>query len=391
MASSPRAMTQLPDVRISSTIDRPLGWLIAVGGCIVILDQTAFRLQELGDWASWWNIGAFVVVAGIVVLAVGGLVLPTRLLTIVWWGLPTLYIALQATWMLGYHGTSLDAAVPWLWTVEPPIVTLLLLLMRPVAAVITTLMISSVPALSSLMILGTVPYGVLHETPIQLGNVVYVAVFIGVRYQLTRLRALEREAHRQQRRQIRAAVVAEQHAKLSRVVHDEVLSVLSSAMQTVGGPPTVLRRAAARTLVALDESAGGDEPGAELIPVREAVALVAGRLRMIDEDCTLNTRASEGAVRRDLAETVSLAAAEALRNSVRHAGHDATRSVRLALSPERVRVVVEDDGVGFEASASRSGMGIPESIMGRMKEIGGSASVRSHPGQGTEVVISWPT
>lgn len=384
-------MNRSPDDLTRSTIDRPVGWLIALGGCIVILDQTVFRLSELGSWASWWNGGAFAVVFGIVVLAVAGLVLPTRVLVVAWWTLPILYASLQATWVFGYQGSDLDTAVPWLWTVEPFIVTTVLLVVRPVMAMTASLFISSIPALSSLVIMGSILPAIARETPNQLGNIVYVVIFVGVCLRLRGLRTLEREVHSQQRRQIRAAALAQQHAKLSLFVHDEVLSVLSAAMQTTGPPPEVLRRAAGRATLALDRSAQGDEATGEAIHVREAAAIIGGNLREIDDEVAMETYLSGGMLGRDVVTAISLAAAEALRNSKRHAGEHAVRRVRLALSAERVRVVVNDDGVGFEPATPPSRLGITESIHRRMAELGGSSTVRSQPGRGTEVTLSWPT
>lgn len=324
-------------------------------------------------------------------LAVGGLVLPARVLEALWWILPILYAALQATWMFGYRGDDPGDAVPWLWTVEPPMITMLLLIVRPTTAVVASLVISSTPALSSLIVLGTIPPAVLRETPNQLGNVLYVVIFIGVHLQLTRLRTVENEAHDQRRRQIRAAALAEQHARTSRVVHDEVLSVLTTAMHTDGPPPPVLRGAAGRAVAALDESVGAQTTRTDLIPVGEAVGVIAGNLRLIDDDVALETRVDDGVIRRDVAEATALAAGEALRNSLRHAGDRASRRVRLAVSPEHLRVTVEDDGIGFAPEDVDYGMGIPESIERRMSELGGSALLRSRPGHGTEVALTWPT
>lgn len=384
-------MTREPDRRTRRLIDRQLGWLIALGGCIVILDQTIFRISEFDEWSVWWNAGSLVVVAGIVLLAVGGLVLPQRVLGAAWWILPILFVALQATWMYGYRGEDPDAAIPWLWTVEPPIITMLLLVLRPVAAVAASLVISSTPALASLIVLGAIPQAVLRETPNQLGNVLYVVIFIGVHLQLERLRIVEGEARAQERRRIRTAVRAEQHTRLARVVHDEVLSVLSTAMHTDGPPPAVLRAAAGRAMSALGGAARADPAGVALIPAEEAVGIIAGNLRLIDDAVTLETCVFEGPIRRDVAEATALAAGEALRNSVRHAGGRASRHVRLTVSSERVRVTVEDDGIGFVPGTVHHGMGIPDSMERRMSELGGSVLLRSRPGHGTKVALTWPT
>ncbi len=80
---------------------------------------------------------------------------------------------------------------------------------------------------------------------------------------------------------------------------------------------------------------------------------------------------------------------EALANVARHAGAESV-DVRLVATPEQVRLVVEDDGRGFDASETsgeRHGLvGINE----RARMLGGSFEVRSSPGAGTRVEVTVP-
>jgi signal transduction histidine kinase len=53
-------------------------------------------------------------------------------------------------------------------------------------------------------------------------------------------------------------------------------------------------------------------------------------------------------------------------------------------------VFVRDRGPGFDLDAvATDRMGIRESIIGRMQRFGGEASIRTAPGEGTEVRIEW--
>src|SRR5919112_3629858 len=78
---------------------------------------------------------------------------------------------------------------------------------------------------------------------------------------------------------------------------------------------------------------------------------------------------------------------EALANVARHAGAGHV-DVRLVATPEQVRLVVADDGRGFDASdvpAERHGLvGMNE----RARMLGGSLEVRSSPGAGTRVEVT---
>jgi len=84
------------------------------------------------------------------------------------------------------------------------------------------------------------------------------------------------------------------------------------------------------------------------------------------------------------------AVAEALTNVSRHA---ATARVELRAVPVPGGVLVElaDDGPGFDplrVPAHRRGL--RESVIARMRAVGGSAAVASQPGAGTRIVLRWP-
>ena len=83
-------------------------------------------------------------------------------------------------------------------------------------------------------------------------------------------------------------------------------------------------------------------------------------------------------------------AREAMSNSLRHSAAS-SGILSLALSEEGVRLVVEDDGVGFEVSGpSQQGHGL-KNMQARARRFGGRLDVRSDPGHGTIVVCTIPT
>jgi signal transduction histidine kinase len=81
---------------------------------------------------------------------------------------------------------------------------------------------------------------------------------------------------------------------------------------------------------------------------------------------------------------------EALANVATHAGTgEAWVSVTLAAGA--LRVTVRDTGAGFDpARVDPARLGLRRSITERLTDRGGRASVRSAPGQGTLVSLSWP-
>ena len=82
---------------------------------------------------------------------------------------------------------------------------------------------------------------------------------------------------------------------------------------------------------------------------------------------------------------------EALHNAAKHA-RARTVSVLLDRRPDGLRLIVEDDGVGFDtAAASGSGTGLGlHSLRERAGLLGGTLSIESSPGAGTTVVVDLP-
>lgn len=95
----------------------------------------------------------------------------------------------------------------------------------------------------------------------------------------------------------------------------------------------------------------------------------------------------------EVVTALSRAAAEALSNVAAHAGTTRVRLTALAAgSPgqQAVTVAVVDQGCGFDPATAPAGYGIRHSIVGRLADAGGQASVNGHPGQGTRVDLAWP-
>jgi two-component sensor histidine kinase len=91
----------------------------------------------------------------------------------------------------------------------------------------------------------------------------------------------------------------------------------------------------------------------------------------------------------ELAEMV-LAAREAMTNAAKHAQSDEI-SVYGEVEPGRVAVFVRDRGIGFDrAGIADDRRGISESIEARLRNVGGSATITTSPGEGTEVELTVP-
>ena len=84
---------------------------------------------------------------------------------------------------------------------------------------------------------------------------------------------------------------------------------------------------------------------------------------------------------------MGLAAAEAARNAVRHAG-GGTGTV--LVGDDSIRVIIVDSGQGFDLSTIDSRrLGIRESVIRRMEELPGGSAIFDSNMFGTTVVMTW--
>jgi two-component sensor histidine kinase len=83
------------------------------------------------------------------------------------------------------------------------------------------------------------------------------------------------------------------------------------------------------------------------------------------------------------------AVSEALTNVVKHAA-TASAVLRLAATPAALIVTVLDHGRGFDPVTQPEGMGLKESIRGRIAEAGGTVRIDTAPGAGTYLEITMP-
>lgn len=192
-----------------------------------------------------------------------------------------------------------------------------------------------------------------------------------------------------------AAIAAANHARtvererFDALIHDGVMSTLLAAARQ-GTTPSVAAQSAA-TLRQLDHLAS-DGGAATDFAAATVLAHIRSAVTDVDETLTLETDAiTDRAVPSDVTRAIAAAAAEAVRNSVRHAGDEAVRTVTVTLAADGVRVLVADNGVGFDpAAVPPHRLGLAVSIHGRMRQLTGASSVvTSHPGAGTEVRLEW--
>lgn len=194
-----------------------------------------------------------------------------------------------------------------------------------------------------------------------------------------------------------AGVLAERE-RLARDIHDTIaqgftgIAMLLQAAEADVGPNRYLELAARTAKENLAETRG--LVAAMAPPALEGNSL-AGALERLARDFELpvELRVDGEPGSPSPAEVVLLRVAqESFANVRRHAGAE---SVRLSLEyggTERdgmVRLVVADDGRGFDPGAVGSGFGL-RGMRSRVEQAGGTLAVRSAPGRGAEITVEVP-
>jgi signal transduction histidine kinase len=92
----------------------------------------------------------------------------------------------------------------------------------------------------------------------------------------------------------------------------------------------------------------------------------------------------------DRGRAVVAAAAEAMVNAAKHSGAE-RMSLFLEVEDDHLEVFVTDQGKGFDPkTVPGDRRGIAESIRARVDRVGGSVTIESEPGEGTEVMMELP-
>ncbi|MGW9113813.1 ATP-binding protein [Microbacterium sp. NPDC055683] len=179
----------------------------------------------------------------------------------------------------------------------------------------------------------------------------------------------------------------EQRAEMAAHLHDSVLQTLALIQNRAGASSEVGRiaRAQERELRAWlydDDEPADSDLATDLRDYATALEL--------DYEVAVTVVSAGSSAERASGE-VAAAAREAMLNAARHAGGEV--SVYIEGAPGAVDVFVRDRGAGFDpADVPDDRFGVRESIIGRMRRVGGMAAVsRGAGGLGTQVHIRYPS
>lgn len=203
------------------------------------------------------------------------------------------------------------------------------------------------------------------------------------------------EAERRMQLAVELEAANRERERLARSIHDSVLQALALIArrgQELGGEAAELGRLAGeqgavlRTLVGV----GPVEPAAA-----GEVDLRSRLSRYASPQVSVAVPATAVLLPAWMAAEIDAAVAAALDNVRAHAGTDGRAFVFVEDEGDTVTVTVRDEGRGMAPgrlveAAAAGRLGVAQSIRGRIRDLGGTVTITSAPGAGTEVEMRIP-
>ena len=179
------------------------------------------------------------------------------------------------------------------------------------------------------------------------------------------------------------------------IVHDSVLTTFLSAARAESPEEKLLAATMAGNAIRhLEEAALATPDDGSTVRFRQVADRIVRTAREMSVPFSIRVRSLDTRiVPAAQAEALYSAAVQAMVNSIQHAGAaDVRRWLRVSgVQGGAIEIEVGDAGVGFDpAKVPGERLGVRRSIIERVSNAGGSAEVRSEPGQGTVIVIRWP-
>ncbi|MEZ5282150.1 MAG: PspC domain-containing protein [Acidimicrobiales bacterium] len=186
----------------------------------------------------------------------------------------------------------------------------------------------------------------------------------------------------------RNRIRSEEKAELAAHLHDSVLQTLS-LIQRSADDPARMAQLARRQERELRSWLHGDGRLGHSDRLREGLETAAAAVED-DHGVPIDVVVVGDRPADERIDGLLAAAREAMHNAARHSGTSRI-DVFAEVGADAVQVFVRDTGCGYDqASVPADRRGVSESIRGRMRRLGGAATVITAPGEGTEVELELP-
>ena len=376
---------------LATWVDRGVG-LFCLGTLIPAAVMAADQLHHL---APLW------------VVVVGGGIVATSVAMVVWsfLGRPLrallgTYVALVAggliTWPLAWESAQPASGSPWLWMCMGVSTICLALiagtrwgLLYAIASGMTFAIVRMTSSGQGIPLLNAA-----QDMLILFANP--TAVMVGLAMVTDSVARLDASLARTQREEAEAAVeeaLVQERRRLDGIVHDEVMTTLVAAAQSSGPHDQRVVELARRAIERLNEA---EQPADSGVPV------TSHHLAWLVEDVVVAVcpGAEISSTLTDPVVTIPPAVASALGQAVREVALNVSRHARadqvevVVSDPDAgrpgIQITVSDNGRGFDLGAvPPHRFGLQVSVADRLDAVGARADVRSQPGRGTKVVLTW--
>lgn len=183
----------------------------------------------------------------------------------------------------------------------------------------------------------------------------------------------------------RERIASQERADMASHLHDSVLQTLALIQKQAGDPKAVVRlaRSQERDLRGWLYGDLVDDGSSLAAALAKTAAEVEDAFGVPVEVVTVGDTEID-----DAARALLRAGREAVVNAAKHSGADKI-DLFVEVGSDGVEMFVRDRGAGFDPDAvPEDRLGVRRSIIDRMERHGGSAQIRSAPGEGTEVRLS---
>ena len=201
--------------------------------------------------------------------------------------------------------------------------------------------------------------------------------------------ALDRYSHA-----VRQHATEVERVQVDSIVHDSVLTTFISAARAFTPQAQELAATMAGNAIGyLRDAAAASPDDGTMVRFTSLAERITDAAEALSSPFELRIRSvGTRSLPVQASEAIYSAAVQAMVNSLQHAGEgEVTRWVAVrGVSPGGIEVVVGDTGAGFDMSERSERLGVRVSILERISNAGGRATVQSAPGEGTIVSLRWP-
>jgi signal transduction histidine kinase len=396
-AETAKPRNPLSRARIERISDRT----VSAFGLVFGLQTLPTALGQLGALRGPWAAVVLVLVFGGLAFTVLLAIFAQRFVKVTMGILSVVYFAAIVTWPLLVSEPSAFASdKPWVW--------FLCSVFTAFAAVAYPLWLAIVYTFIT-----PIAYGVVRALPagggvggelagldavyaIILGGVI-LAIIAMMRQAASAVDLAQSQALAKYGNAVRQHATEVERVQVDAIVHDSVLTtLLSAASARTPEQKELAARMAADAIGHLHAAEASGPEDQSQVGVEQLSSRLVTAARAFSSPFEVDARDDDDlhSLPVNVAEAVYSAAVQAMVNSMQHAGGEEVRrsvTVRGGDRGAAVRVIVADDGRGFDAAeVPAERLGLRVSIRERVAKVGGRATVESAPGEGTTVTIVWP-